>query len=79
MDAFEMLVGLGCDMDCTDDDGNTVWLAAAQSQNVELLRRLLQRGCNLHAVNHSKCTALHYACRAGPQQASLSALQHGEE
>lgn len=52
-------------MDCTDNDGNTVWLAVAQSQNVELLRKLLERGCNVHATNDSKCTALHYACRAG--------------
>lgn len=60
-----MLVGLGCNMDGKDNDGNTVWLAAAQSQNVELLRKLLQWGCNVHAVNDSQCTALHYACRAG--------------
>ena len=60
-----MLVKLGCDMNRTDNDGNTVWLAAAQSQNVNLLKKLLEHGCDLHAVNDSKCTALHYACRAG--------------
>jgi ankyrin repeat protein len=60
-----MLVGLGCDMDHADNEGNTVWLAAAQSHNVELLRKLLEYGCNLHATNKAACTALHYACKSG--------------
>ena len=52
-----MLVGLGCDVGHADNEGNTVWLAAAQSHNVDLLRKLLDHGCNLHDSNKAGCTA----------------------
>ena len=47
-------------IDCTDDNGNTPLLLAAQQGNKKLIKALMRRGGNIHHQNDSGCTVLHY-------------------
>ena len=62
---------LGCEVSAADNEGNTAWHAAAQSSNVAVLRKLLERGCSSESTNNLNCTALHYAARSGVPLSSL--------
>ena len=55
----------GSSLDVVNSDGATLPHFAAEGGNVELVRELVDRGCDVYAVEDHGCTALHDATGSG--------------
>lgn len=63
---------VGADVNCTNNNGETLLMAAARLHSEEVLEILLKRGLRVNKVDEKGDTALVHACRRG----SSKCLQH---
>ena len=66
----------GCPLD-SNSVGCTVLHAAATGGNVDFVRELVVRGCDVNAVKANGCTPLHDAATSGRTQAVRELLKLG--
>ena len=71
------LIEAGCYVDVRSDEGATVLMTAAQSDDPERLNFLLNRGADPNAVDLRGFTALHRAAEMGHKAAVESLLKGG--
>ena len=71
---FEKVIGMGADVNWTDNCGFTALMGACSSGNFEMCRRLIELSANVNAVNDNEYTALHYLCNNGDDNAEILEL-----
>ena len=62
----------GCPLDVVDTADATVLHYAADGGNVDLVRELVVRGCDVNAVKANGCTPLHDAAGRGEHKQFMS-------
>lgn len=67
-------IRLGANTEATDQRGNTVLTNAVLTNNLELVRALIDAGCDTSSKNHDKLTPLDIATNAVPRNGLLVAL-----
>lgn len=76
------LLDNGADINCSDDHGNTplmhvIFFQYSKASPIELVRLLIDRGADLHVMNHRQENALMRACQRGYLDVVHFLLEHG--
>ena len=69
LEICQLLINIGADVTCRDNEGNTAVHWASRAGHVGVLGLLLVRNCPLDVQNNVGETALHWAMRAGERGA----------
>src|SRR5215213_6613563 len=78
--AVERLIAAGASVDELEPRGDAPLVMAAYLGHAEIVRKLLEAGADVKAVDPSmKATALHAAAYAGRTEAAKLLIEHGVE
>ncbi|WP_447640744.1 MULTISPECIES: ankyrin repeat domain-containing protein [Chitinophagaceae] len=78
-DIINYFLGKGLDINQADNEGNTVFMAAAGTKNVEILNTLLPKVKNINAVNVAGESALTSAVKGGSVETISLLLKGGAD
>ncbi|XP_015598972.1 ankyrin repeat and death domain-containing protein 1A isoform X6 [Cephus cinctus] len=77
LEAAEVLIGLGANVDAQDNDGNTPLHVATITRHTAIAQLLLRAGSNTELPDEAGLTALHVAASQGCKGILESIIQHG--
>lgn len=78
METVRILKDKGADLGVTDHEGNTPLLESFKHKKAyEMVRYLIQNGCDIQATNNKQRSAVHYACKQKKNDALLLLLDAG--
>ncbi|EGI59985.1 Ankyrin repeat and death domain-containing protein 1A [Acromyrmex echinatior] len=79
LDAVEVLIGLGANVDAQDNDGNTPLHVATRTRHTGIAQLLLKAGANTELIDAEGFTPLHVAASQGCKGILDSMIQHGAD
>ncbi|KYN16469.1 Ankyrin repeat and death domain-containing protein 1A [Trachymyrmex cornetzi] len=79
LDAVEVLIGLGANVDAHDNDGNTPLHVATRTRHTGIAQLLLKAGANTELIDAEGFTPLHVAASQGCKGILDSMIQHGAD
>ncbi|XP_018316615.1 ankyrin repeat and death domain-containing protein 1A isoform X1 [Mycetomoellerius zeteki] len=79
LDAVEVLIGLGANVDAQDNDGNTPLHVATRTRHTGIAQLLLKAGTNTELIDAEGFTPLHVAASQGCKGILDSMIQHGAD
>ncbi|XP_076240661.1 uncharacterized protein LOC143183117 isoform X2 [Calliopsis andreniformis] len=77
LEAVEVLIGLGANIDTQDNEGNSPLHLVTKMRNTVIAQLLLRAGANTEVTDHMGFTPLHVAASQGCKGILDSMIQHG--
>ncbi|CAD1477800.1 unnamed protein product, partial [Heterotrigona itama] len=77
LEAVEVLIGLGANVDAQDSEGNTSLHVATRTRHTAIAQLLLRTGANTELIDEMGFTPLHVAASQGCKGILDSMIQHG--
>ncbi|KOX69279.1 Ankyrin repeat and death domain-containing protein 1A [Melipona quadrifasciata] len=77
LEAVEVLIGLGANVDAQDSEGNTPLHVATRTRHTAIAQLLLRTGANTELIDEMGFTPLHVAASQGCKGILDSMIQHG--
>ncbi|OAD61080.1 Ankyrin repeat and death domain-containing protein 1A [Eufriesea mexicana] len=77
LEAVEVLIGLGANVDAQDNEGNTLLHIATRTRHTAIAELLLRAGANTELTDEMGFTPLHVAASQGCKGILDSMIQHG--
>ncbi|XP_006560481.1 ankyrin repeat and death domain-containing protein 1A isoform X1 [Apis mellifera] len=77
LEAVEVLIGLGANVDAQDYEGNTPLHVATRTRHTAIVQLLLRAGANTELIDEIGFTPLHVAASQGCKGILESMIQHG--
>lgn len=77
-DIVDYLIFHGADINVCDDNGTSLLMIAAQSNNVQSIHTLIEKGVDLHKIDETFKKAIHYAVMSNAVEAFDALFNTGE-